>query len=225
MSRYRRVNIDGESLFKTETRKLAANTLPGTFVYINNDDEFVVAPAGTVGRLYAVESGYHEGLGIRDAIPADHSAVGNYVEEGREMAILMPAGTYKKDQPIAVGSSGRGVASATNVIGWAQDDVTISSEDFIRIRFRTTLNTAAVASVEVTPATASIAVAATVQLTATVLPGNANSGITWTTSDATKATVSATGLVTGVAAGSATITATSTSDGTKTDTAAITVTS
>ena len=31
MARYRRINIDGQSLYKTETRKVAAASLPGTF--------------------------------------------------------------------------------------------------------------------------------------------------------------------------------------------------
>jgi uncharacterized protein YjdB len=78
--------------------------------------------------------------------------------------------------------------------------------------------------VTVSPATTSLAVGANRQLTATVLPSDATdkSG-TWTTSDATKATVSSTGLVTGVAAGTATITFTST-DGSFTGTTAATIT-
>lgn len=78
--------------------------------------------------------------------------------------------------------------------------------------------------VTVTPATTSVVVGATRQLTGTVLPADATdkSG-TWTTSDATKATVSSTGLVTGVAAGTATITFKS-NDGNFTGTTAVTVT-
>jgi uncharacterized protein YjdB len=82
-----------------------------------------------------------------------------------------------------------------------------------------------VASVTVTPPTASVDEGTTVQLTATPLDANggALSGRTmsWSTSAASVATVSSSGLVTGVAAGSATITATS--EGTS-GTAAITVT-
>ncbi|PXW18983.1 Ig-like domain-containing protein [Pantoea sp. JKS000250] len=79
--------------------------------------------------------------------------------------------------------------------------------------------------VTVTPATTSVVVGATRQLTGTVLPADATdkSG-TWTTSDATKATVSSTGLVTGVAAGTATITFKS-NDGNFTGTCAVSVTS
>ena len=78
--------------------------------------------------------------------------------------------------------------------------------------------------VTVTPATTSVVVSATRQLTGTVLPADATdkSG-TWTTSDATKATVSSTGLVTGVAAGTATITFKS-NDGNFTGTTTVTVT-
>ena len=85
--------------------------------------------------------------------------------------------------------------------------------------------TVPVASVAVTPSSASIAVNATVQLTATLKDANNNTltgrAIAWTTSNASVATVnSSSGLVTGVAVGSATITATS--EG-KTGTSAVTV--
>ena len=78
--------------------------------------------------------------------------------------------------------------------------------------------------VTVTPATTTVVVGATRQLTGTVLPADATdkSG-TWTTSDATKATVSSTGLVTGVGAGTTTITFKS-NDGNFTGTTAVTVT-
>lgn len=81
-----------------------------------------------------------------------------------------------------------------------------------------------IAAVAVTPATASVAVGETVDLEAVVTPVGASQLVTWTSSDETKASVSATGLVTGIVAGTATITATSAADGTKTDTAEITVT-
>ncbi|HEY3591928.1 MAG TPA: Ig-like domain-containing protein [Buttiauxella sp.] len=79
----------------------------------------------------------------------------------------------------------------------------------------------------VAPATASVAAGATQQLTATVTPANATdkSG-TWSSSDTSKATVDASGLVSvpsGAAAGTATITFTTT-DGGKTATCAVTVT-
>jgi len=79
-----------------------------------------------------------------------------------------------------------------------------------------------VVSIDVTPATATIAVAGTRQLAVAFTPSDASSDyVTYTSSDVTKATVSATGLVTGVASGSATITV-RTGNG-KTDTVAITV--
>lgn len=66
-----------------------------------------------------------------------------------------------------------------------------------------------------------IAVVGTLALTATTIPEDAE--VTWTSSDATVATVSD-GTVTGVATGTATITATITVDGTDyTDTCAIEV--
>lgn len=81
-----------------------------------------------------------------------------------------------------------------------------------------------VTSVSVAPTTASIAVSATRQLTASALPAEAAQNVTWSSSAPSIATVSGSGLVTGVAAGSAVITATSVSDTTKTATSSITVT-
>ncbi len=138
MARYRRINIDGQSLYKTETRKVAAESLPGTFVTINGDNEFAVATA-TVGRLYVLDPAFSEGLGITDSIPAGHSTSGNYVEEGRELAILCPAGTYAKDTPIKLGANGQGAIASSDtdtVLGYSQDAVTLTGADFIRVRFR-----------------------------------------------------------------------------------------
>ena len=79
-------------------------------------------------------------------------------------------------------------------------------------------------SVSVSPSTASIGAGDTVQLTETVLPSNAtDKSVTWSSNNTSVATVSSSGLVTGVSAGSATITVT-TVDGSKTATCAVTVT-
>jgi phosphatidylinositol-3-phosphatase len=83
----------------------------------------------------------------------------------------------------------------------------------------------AVASVTISPPSASVQVGQTVQLTATAKDSSgaqlADALVTWSSSDTTVARVSGGGLVTGRAAGSATITATS---GTKSATAAVAVT-
>ena len=82
-----------------------------------------------------------------------------------------------------------------------------------------------VASVTVTPATASVVAGSTVQLTATAqdASGNTLSGqsFSWSTGNSGVATVSSSGLVTGVAAGTVTITA---ATGGKSGTATVTVT-
>src|SRR3989441_418547 len=76
-----------------------------------------------------------------------------------------------------------------------------------------TVTAVPVASVAVTPASASMQTGGTVQLTATPKDANGNplNGrvVAWTSSNSAVATVSASGLVTGVAIGSTTITATS----------------
>jgi hypothetical protein len=145
MSRYRRVNIDGKSLYKTETRETAAAILPGTFATIPTaTDKFTqVAALPVSGRVYVIDPAYSQGLGIRDAVPVGDSAVGNYVEEGREFAVLVGPGTYTKDQPITILATGRAAAVPTAagtyaVVGYSQDDAVIAAgeTDFIRIRIR-----------------------------------------------------------------------------------------
>src|SRR5207244_9939002 len=79
--------------------------------------------------------------------------------------------------------------------------------------FRSTVSSVPLIAVAVSPATANVFVGATTQLSAVTkdAAGSVLSGrvISWTSSNAAIATVSAAGLVTGVAAGSVTITATS----------------
>lgn len=92
------------------------------------------------------------------------------------------------------------------------------------------VTTNAVANVPVTgvslsPTSASVNVGSSTTLTATVAPSNAtNKTVTWSSNNTSKATVNASGVVSGVAAGSATITAT-TQDGNKTATCTITINS
>ena len=89
-----------------------------------------------------------------------------------------------------------GALAFAGVLAGCGDDVTV--EDTL--------------AVTVTPASATVAVGGSVTLTASVTGTNPNKNVTWSTSDATRATVDANGKVTGVAAGSATITATAAAD-------------
>lgn len=98
------------------------------------------------------------------------------------------------------------------------------AQQFIQTMIDIAAGTVEPTGVVVSPKTGSGAAASTIQITATVSPAQANQGVTWTTSDATKATVSISGLVTRVATGTATITATTNSGPVFTDTAVITIT-
>ncbi|MFN2396354.1 MAG: S8 family serine peptidase, partial [Bacteroidales bacterium] len=82
----------------------------------------------------------------------------------------------------------------------------------------------AVTGVSVSPTTASLEVNETVQLVATVSPEDAtNKDVTWSSDNTSVATVSSTGIVTGVGEGTTTITVT-TDDGDYTATSSVTVT-
>lgn len=120
------------------------------------------------------------------------------------------------------------VITALSSDGGTNDIVTLSTEfkvaDSDTIVVDDTADDVAVTGVSTTPATTSVAVGATRQLTANVLPSDAtNKSGVWASSDTSKATVNQNGLVTGVAAGSVNITFT-TNDGSFVGTTATTVT-
>lgn len=140
--RYRRVNIDGQSLYKTETHTCEAALLPGTFVTLNDDaDQWRQALAADAqSRIYVMGVANDQGLNIMDAVPAGDSGVGNYVEDSREFAIRFAASTaLVKDQPITIGAGGLGVAAVIGtdvVVGFSAETVTLpaGAQDFIRVR-------------------------------------------------------------------------------------------
>ncbi len=79
-------------------------------------------------------------------------------------------------------------------------------------------------AIEITNTETSLYVNNSLQLNLAYTPSLSNHDVTWTSSDDTTATVSPTGLVTGVKAGSVTITATSTADESVSDSIELTVT-
>jgi acid phosphatase type 7 len=94
---------------------------------------------------------------------------------------------------------------------WDRHSLTAPTAASGRVSGSTTVTALAVASVTVSPSTASVTIEGTKQLTAVArdASGNTLSGLTltWTSSNPAVATVSSTGLVKGVALGSATVTA------------------
>ena len=145
---------------------------------------------------------------------------------------VLPSGTddkrvtYSSDNALVAEVSEKGLVLLT---GAGETNITVRTADG-SLKTATVAVTAVdeltlVERITLDPATVSIAVAATQQLTPTILPADATeAGVNWSTSDATKATVSSTGLVTGVAAGTATITATAKDGSGKTATRLVTVT-
>ena len=94
----------------------------------------------------------------------------------------------------------------------------------VQEQLRPSTPSVSVTGVTLNPATVSVAIGATTQLTAEVAPANAtNKNVTYLSSNEAVATVSSSGLVTGVAEGSADITVT-TVDGSFTDVTTVTVT-
>ena len=123
-------------------------------------------------------------------------------------AYVTPAGGV--EAPIGIGYAFR--AEQSTVASLA-DLGTLTSTGSTTVCSLTVTSAPVVASVLVTPATASLTAGATVQLTATPrdATGTAIGGqaVTWTSANPAVATVSATGMVTGVGAGNVAVTASS----------------
>lgn len=104
-------------------------------------------------------------------------------------------------------------------------DLDFNAENFLDFVFPGADASVAVAGVTLDKTSGTVEVGQTLQLTGTVFPANATEqGIDYESSDPTKATVDAAGLVTGVATGDVVITARSHADSTKQAVANITVT-
>ena len=89
-----------------------------------------------------------------------------------------------------------GALAFVGVLAGCGDDVTVTTPTVVTV----------------TPPSATIAVGGTVTFTASVTGDIANKTVTWSSSDASKATVDANGKVTGVAVGNASIIAQSAGD-------------
>src|SRR2546425_6362452 len=136
---------------------------------------------------------------------AQFSAYGK-TKNGDSVAVSV---TWSSTTPASATTSPRGLMT-----GRAAGSATIPATSQNRSGTATAIVTnVPVASVTVSPATGALTVGATSQLTATPTDANGTAltgrAVTWATNNAAVATVSASGLVTGVAAGSATLTATS----------------
>jgi len=140
-----------------------------------------------------------------------------------------PAGVSLAYQWLRNGSAIQGATQATYTMTSADAGTSITvrvtgSKSGLTSASMTSFPLVPVSGVKVTPSTASMLQGTTLALTGTVSPANAtNPALTWSSSDDSVASVSATGLVTPAGAGKATITATTASGGFS-DTSAVTVT-
>ena len=127
MARYNRINLDGKSI--TETRTSAIDVLPGRASIITAG-KFVVPAAKVVQKLYVANVAHLQGLGADEAVPAGDSIEGEYLETGREMAVLCKAtAVIVKDSPLAVAATGIFDLAGTGdvVVAFAQEKITVGA--------------------------------------------------------------------------------------------------
>lgn len=129
-TRPHRINMDGKSV--TETRRTAAALLPGSLAFINPAGFFAqyVTEGKRVGRrIYVVNVDYLTGQRVAEPVPAGESAVGDYVEPGREFAMLVAGGTVVAfDSPLTPNATGGlrlGVVGTDEIIAYSQEAYTV----------------------------------------------------------------------------------------------------
>lgn len=130
--RPRRINNDGLSI--TETRLAKTDLLPGSFAFINSaDDNFTQALAANMllKPLYIINVDTLIGETADVAVKAGSSAVGDYVEQGRQFAALVAATTVlKKDSPLMLHATNGTlipytVATGNVIVAYSQEVYTI----------------------------------------------------------------------------------------------------
>lgn len=192
----------------------------GEKVWVMNETTYttVVANAMSIDAGGAIVSGVNGTMPVIGGIievlnfVPDNTIIGGYFElyvlaerRGPRFATSEHV-RFLQDQTVLKGTArydgGPAIAEAFVVIGINSETPTAAGISFAPDVANT------VAGLMLNTATASIAGTGSVQLRAIPLPFGVDGDVTWASSDATKATVSSTGLVTGVSAGSAVITAT-----------------
>ena len=223
---YHRINLDGES--RTETFIAGEALSPGMIGALTGGQ--LKGATSLAGRVYVAHPQVHQGGNMADQIAKNSSVVAEYIEEGRELAVLCAAGTYTKDTPVTLGDGFMGtndVDESDHVLGYSQDDIVLSAPGLIRVRMRAFPGLPSVTGVTVTAAGGASTISTaggTLQLSAVVAPPGANPAVTWTTSEENYATVSETGLVTAKGNGTVIITATSVSNSNADDDITIVIT-
>ena len=160
--------------------------------------------------------------------PSFSPAVTQYtVDVGNAITAITLAATPADPAASIAGTGAKTLNTGANVFQITVTGISGGTQTYtvtVNRQVPSTPSTIAVTGVGLNPATLSLTVAQTGQLTATVVPDNAtNKQLIWESSNEATATVSATGLVTAQKAGTATIRV-RTADGNKTDYCIVTVT-
>lgn len=218
-----------ESVLTDTVAWVASNKEPGGKDYVEVKKADIAAPAASTGILGQSRHYFMMMISQEEAVSITLDKATGEVEIGNTTQLTA---TVLGSEEIAVTweSSDTAVATVDEtglVTGVAEGNVTItatSKADPTKSAVCSVTVKAPVQVVEITldKTSGEVEIGKTTELKATVT-GNADTTVTWTSSDTSVATVNENGLVTGVAEGTATITATSKADQTKTATCSITV--
>ena len=129
-------------------------------------------------------------------------------------ADILPADATNKELTWSSSDESKATVDAAGSVTGAGEGtaiITAAAKDGSNVKGTVTITVtkirAKATSVAVAPSSPNVAVGLTQQLTATIAPADASQEVTWSSSNESKATVDATGLVTGIGMGTAVITA------------------
>jgi len=125
-----RINIDG--LSNTKTAVLDIEAKAGTAVELK-DGKFVVA-TDPANMVCVVVDSYINGLQSKDTIKKGSTVTAEVAEEGRLLAVLAGAGTYKEGDLLGL-DAGKAVAhTAGAVFAYVNKDTKLDDEGLLVVR-------------------------------------------------------------------------------------------
>lgn len=130
MTRYNRINLGGRSVTHTALvdDAFSSGQVAGAIASLSADGKFV--DYDNTSQPFALNGGGLMGVGADQNL--DYSATGEYLLSGRLLAVRASAGTYHIGQPLTIGS-GALVAGTTDVIAYANENVTLTEPDLLAV--------------------------------------------------------------------------------------------
>lgn len=141
MARHNKIYAGPFTEATPQVREALANVaiLPGSFISLNAQAQFILAAAGGAAKVYVAQDNYLTMKGVDVAYTAGELAIGMEMLDEQFFNVRFPTGVnIALDAPITVGANGKGaLAVAGNVVvGYAEEayNNTSGTDQLVRVR-------------------------------------------------------------------------------------------